>query len=77
MQKSKVRCWKPNIYELFLRFWTYTWDAWCWNPFSEKMFQKLRFLHGLGATRNSEADEADVPDEPDEGKTVHDRHFGA
>ena len=24
--------WKPNIYELFLRFWTYTWDAWCWKP---------------------------------------------
>ena len=25
-------CWKPNIYELFLRFWTHTWDVWCWTP---------------------------------------------
>ena len=42
------------------------------NPFSEKMFQKHRFFHGLGAAWNSEADEAD---EPDEGKMVHDRQF--
>ena len=46
------------------------------NPFSEKMFQKHCFFHGLGAFWNSEADEADEPDEADEGKMVHDRQFG-
>ena len=68
-----VWCWKPNIYELFLRFWTYTWDAWCWTPIFRENVQKHRFLHGLGAARNSVLD---VPDEADEGKLVHDRHFG-
>ena len=49
------------------------------HPFSEKMFQKHRFFHGLGAARSSEpdeADEADVPDEADEGKMVHGWQFG-
>ena len=73
MQKSKVWCWKPNIYKLFLRFWTYTWDDWCWNPFSEKMLQKHLVLHGLGATRNLKAD---PPDQADEAEMVHGRHFG-
>ena len=45
-------------------------------PFSEKMFQKHRFFHGLGAARNSVPDVPDEADEADEGKTVHDRHFG-
>ena len=48
------------------------------NPFSEKMLQKHRFLHGLGAARNSEPDEPDEPDEADEadeGKMVHGWHF--
>ena len=61
---------QPQICVLILRFGTQT-------PFSEKMYKNQRFGHGLGATRNSEADVPDVPDEPDEGKTVHDRHFGA
>ena len=43
------------------------------HPFSEKMFQKHLFFHGLGAARNSEAD---VPDVPDEGKMVHGWQFG-
>ena len=68
-----VWCWKPNIYELFLRFWTYTWDAWCWNPFSEKMLQKHLVLHGLGAARNLKPDPAN-PADPAE--MVHSRHFG-
>ena len=39
-----VWCWKPNIYELFLRFWTYTWDAWCWKPiFRENVPKTLVF----------------------------------
>ena len=49
------------------------------SPFSEKMFQKHRFLYGLGAARNSEADVPDVPDEADEadeGKMVHGWQFG-
>ena len=71
-----VWCQKPNIYELFLRFGTYTWDAWCWNPFSEKMLQKHRVLHGLGAARNLKADPADPPDPPDEAEMVHGRHLG-
>ena len=45
MQKSKVWCWKPNIYELFLRCWTYTWDAWCWKPiFRENVAKTLFFF---------------------------------
>ena len=46
------------------------------NPFSEKMFKKLGFLHGMGATWNLKADEPDEPDEADEGKMVHGRQFG-
>ena len=49
------------------------------SPFSEKMFQKHRVLHGLGAARNLKPDEADEPDEPDEadeGKMVHGWQFG-
>ena len=34
------------------------------SPFSEKMFQKHWYFHGLGATRHSEADE------PDEAETA-------
>ena len=37
-----------------------------------KCLKNINFLHGLGATRHSEADE---PDEPDEIKILHDRQF--
>ena len=40
------------------------------NPFSEKMFQTHRILHGLGAARRSSPD----PAHPLE--MVHDRQFG-
>ena len=43
------------------------------HPFSEKMFQKHLFFHGLGAARNLKADPADPPDE---AEMVHGRHFG-
>ena len=46
------------------------------NPFSEKMFQKHAFVHGLGAARHSEHNEPDEADGPDEGEMVHERQFG-
>ena len=46
------------------------------NQISENMFQKHRFVHGLGTARHSEADEADQADEADEGKMVHGWQFG-
>ena len=45
-QKSNVWCWKPNIYALFLRFWTYTWDASCQKPNIYEFF--LGFWTQLG-----------------------------
>ena len=68
-----VWCQKPNIYKLFLGFWTYTWDAWCWKPIFRENVPKTSIFHGLGAARSSVPDEAD---EVDEGKTVHDWLFG-
>ena len=46
-----------------------------WTPFSEKMLQNHRFLHGLGAGEGAEADEPDEADEADYPEMVHSREF--
>ena len=49
----QVWCRKPDIYELFLRFWTQTWDAWCWKPiFRENVPTTLIFTR-FGSRRGT------------------------
>ena len=63
----QVWCWKPQLCELFLRFWTQTWDAWCWKPIFREHVPKTLIFHGLGADRRSQADQAEM---------VHGRQLG-
>ena len=50
---SKVWCWKPNIYALFLSFGTYTWDAWCWKPIFRENVSKTLIFTRFGRRRGT------------------------